>query len=104
MILNGTTIVSNYFNSQNDASQPLSAYFSSADIDLVQGQLYYIEIKYADKNGLSKIKLLWESDSQPFTIVDSKSLFNKLNSQTTPYSFTVIPASSNQTLSYLANQ
>jgi len=37
VILNGTTIVSNYFDSQTNASQPLSAYFSSNDIDLVQG-------------------------------------------------------------------
>ena len=47
--------------------------------------------------------MLWESDSQKFALIDSKYLFNTLNSQTTPYSFTVTPASSNQTLSFLAN-
>ena len=74
---------------------PQSAYFSSADIDLVKDVFYTIEIKYAEGLGLSKIKLFWESDSQKFELISSEKLSNLLNSATTPFLFEVVPASTN---------
>jgi|LauGreDrversion4_2_1035121.scaffolds.fasta_scaffold2386176_1 hypothetical protein len=62
-----------------------------------------IEIRYAEKLGDSKIKLYWESDSQAFELIESQYLYNVLNSQKTPYQFTVIPASTNETTSYLVD-
>jgi hypothetical protein len=60
-----------------------------------------LELLYVERLGDSKIKLLWESDSQPLEIVPSERLYNLLNSETTPFEFTVIPAMTNQTTSTL---
>jgi len=65
--------------------------------------MFPLEIRYAEKLGDSKIKLYWESDSQVFELIESQYLYNVLNSQKTPYQFTVIPASTNETTSYMVD-
>ena len=96
-------IIENKFNTTTGSDQPLSAFFTSNNIDLVAGQFYKLKITYAEKLGLTKLKLFWESDSQEFEIISSDQLYNLLNSQYTPYLFTVIPAVTNETKSFLGD-
>lgn len=62
-----------------------------------------IEIRYAQKLGDSKIKLFWESDSQPFEIVKSENLYYKTNSEKTPFLFTVKSGATNETTTQLVD-
>jgi hypothetical protein len=62
-----------------------------------------VVLKYAQKQGPTKIKLLWESDSRNLEIISDEYLFNELYSSYTPFIFTTIPDISNQTKSTLVN-
>ena len=42
---------------------PTSAYFASQDIELEAGELYALEITYAERLGATLFSLFWESDS-----------------------------------------
>lgn len=70
---------------------------------MTQDQLYTIQVNYSKALGPSKINLYWESDSQDFDLISSDYLYFELNSGYTPFSFQVVPASTNQTTSYLNN-
>jgi len=96
--LNGQTIIENEFKNElasattgnnNSNSAATSAIYASADIVVDKGQLYEIEIQYAERLGGTKLKLLWESDSQQLEVIKKEKLFYKLNSADTPYSFVV---------------
>lgn len=80
---------------------PDSAYFASDDIDLTAEELYAIEVAYAERLGQTTFVLYWESDSQELDKVPSSALYNTLNSENTPYQFTVIPAATNETQCHL---
>ena len=82
---------------------PLSAVYSSNDVDLVAGELYSIEVLYAERLGDSKIKLFWESNSQPYELIESERFYNVLNSRNTPHLFEVIPAPTNETTTTLVD-
>lgn len=69
--LNDVLILSNEFNTTNLNELPHSAFFKSQEINLNSGYLYKLEVRYAEKISLSKVKLYWESDSQPFSVVGS---------------------------------
>lgn len=101
VVLDGFEIISNRFELTNESSLPTSAYFESMELNLVKGQMYTLHLSYAERSGPSKFKLLWESDSQPFEIIKATQLYNKLNSEKTPFLFKVIPAQTNQTTSTL---
>lgn len=58
-------------------------------------------MSYSEKLGDSKIRLMWQSDSQPFEVINQEQLYSQLNSGKTPYLFRVVPASTNQTTSTL---
>ena len=60
--LNGQLIISNTFDLA-DNSLPKSAYFASADIELVADKLLSLEVTYAERLGSTYIKLFWESDT-----------------------------------------
>ena len=62
-----------------------SAIYASADIVVDREQLYDIEIQYAERLGGTRLKLLWESDSQQLEVIKKEKLFYKLNSADTPY-------------------
>ena len=49
-------------------------------------------MRYAQKLGETKIRLLWENDSMEKTVVAKEYLYHVLGSQTTPFDFSVIPA------------
>ena len=56
---------------------------------------------YAERIGSTLIKLFWESDSELFGEVPSDMLYHTLNSEYTPYTFTVLPTSTNETACHL---
>lgn len=93
--LNGQTVIENEFKNElltlaNSASK--SAMYASQDIKVENvEQLYEIQIVYAERLGGTKLKLLWESDSQQLALVSKEKLFYKLNSADTPYQFVVQP-------------
>lgn len=62
-----------------------------------------ITLRYAQKLGETKVRLLWESDLMERALIDSEHLFHTLGSQTTPHLFTVIPASTNGSFCHLSN-
>jgi hypothetical protein len=64
-------------------------------------ELYDIEITYAERLGQTKLRLMWESDSQVFDVIGSDRLFNTLNSSLTPFLFKVNPAATNETACHL---
>lgn len=99
LTLAGKQLIYNQF--EDSTSQPTSAFFASNDIDLKAEELYDIEITYAERLGQTKLRLMWESDSQVFEVVGSDSLFNTLNSSLTPFLFTVNPAATNETACHL---
>lgn len=72
-------------HSEFDGTVPVSAFFASSDLVLKAGELVSLRILYAESTGDSKIRLFWESDSQPFALVASEFLFNTLYSSTTPF-------------------
>ena len=74
-----------------------------ADVDLVKDNYTYIEVKFAVKQGPTKLVLRWESDTMPLQVINSTYLYNRLNSQTTPFLFTVNPDITNSTMSTLIN-
>jgi hypothetical protein len=64
--LNNVTIVQSRFLSENELSTSTTLTnnsFYSADIWLEQDALVPISLRYAEKLGETKIRLLWESDS-----------------------------------------
>ena len=65
------------------------------------GELQQLEITYAERLGSTSFKLYWESDTQVFEPVSSDALYHTLNSEMTPYTFTVIPAVTNSTACHL---
>jgi hypothetical protein len=99
--LKGEVILQNLFSSTD--VEPHSAFFKSKPVNLRKGELVSITLEYFEMLGDSKIKLLWQSDSQPFGLVESAQLWHLLNSETTPYEFTVLPASTNETTSFVAD-
>lgn len=74
-----------------------------SDIWLEQGSLVPISLKYAQKLGPTKIRLLWESDSIVKTVIEKVYLFHTLGSQTTPFALVVSPAISSALHSSLAD-
>ena len=96
-------MLSNTFDTANDDYLPLSAVYSSNDIDLTAGELLEIEILYAERLGDSKIKLFWESNSQAYELIESEYFFNVLNSRNTPHEFEVVPAPTNETTTTLVD-
>lgn len=103
--LNGELLIENTFDLDSEASTstsiPNSAYFPSADVELTAGDLATLEITYAERIGPTLVQLFWESDSQAFSKVPSDVLYHTLNSEYTPYTFTVIPAATNETACHL---
>lgn len=72
-------------HSEFDGTVPVNAFFASSDLVFKAGELVSLRILYSESTGDSKIRLLWESDSQPFALVPSEYLFNTLFSSTTPF-------------------
>lgn len=75
----------------------------SADIWLVGGALAPISLKYAEKMGPIKVRLLWESDTMARVVIPPAALLHSLGSTTTPFAITVAPAGTEATKSTLAN-
>lgn len=73
------------------------------DIWLDAGVLVSIDLRYAQKLGETKVQLLWETDSMEKVVIDEEYLYHTLGSQTTPFTFLVIPASTNGTFCHLSN-
>ena len=101
VFLNDTQVLDNH--AQFDGTIPANAYFASNDIWLTQGALVSLRIEYSESLGDSKLRLFWESDSQPFALVASDYLYNTLYSQTTPFSFVVLPVATNETTTTIQN-
>ena len=103
--LGGESVIMNAFDVGNgDTGElPASSYFASVDLELVKDELYSIEITYAERIGQTKLVLYWESDSQVFAKVPTDYLFHTLNSVETPFTFTVEPAATNETMSHLVD-
>ena len=99
LLLNGEPVVQNSFDSET--LLPNSAYFPSQDLDMRAG-LVKIELRYAEQLGSSKLRLFWESNSQPFAEIPAQNFYYTLHSRHTPFNFHVRPASTNQTTSYIA--
>lgn len=74
-----------------------------ADVWLEAGQLVPISLRYAQKLGETKSRLLWENDSMEKTVIAKEYLYHVLGSQTTPFDFSVIPAQTNASFSHLTN-
>jgi hypothetical protein len=62
-----------------------------------------ISLRYAQKLGPTRIRLLWESDAIAKIVIGKQYLYQTLGSQTTPYPLTVIPAATSSAHSSLAN-
>ena len=62
-----------------------------------------ISLRYAQKLGSTRIRLLWESDSIVKTVIGKQYLHHTLGSQTTPFALTVVPAASSGPHSSLTN-
>lgn len=73
------------------------------DIWLEADELVSIELRYAQKLGETKVRLLWETDRMEKVVIDEEHLYHTLGSQTTPLIFTVEPASTNGTFCHLSN-
>jgi len=61
-------------------------------------------IRFAVKLGPTRLQLQWESDTRDFEVIPSEFLYNKLNSMSTPFLFTVNPDITNSTTSALLNE
>lgn len=72
-------LIQNGFNGLGTA-EPMTA-----DVELNQGELYSIELRYAHKFGPHKLLLKWESDTVDQQVIPSEFLYYQLFSETTPY-------------------
>ena len=103
LTLGDAVLIENNFDLSTieESTVPNSAFFASDDIDLTAGELNSLELAYGERLGQTTFSLYWESDSQEFGKVPSIALYHTLNSEETPYTFTVIPAATNETQCHL---
>jgi hypothetical protein len=104
--ISGEVLIVSEFKNDNElsmASAAESAQVHSADIWLEEGNLVPIALRYAEKLGPTKLRLLWESDTMERVVIPPESLYHTLGSQTTPFPFLVIPALSDAATSSLSN-
>ena len=73
------------------------------DIDFTKNNYTDLVIRYAVKMGPTKLVLHWESDTRDYQVIPQQYLFNRLNSGTTPYLFSVSPDITNSTMTTLVN-
>ena len=69
------------------------AYYS--DVEFTADELHTIELWFRQTSGENTLILSWESDTIEKDPIPSMYLFNTLYSETTPFSFTVLPAITN---------
>jgi len=81
----------------------LESHHCFGDIVLKEGNLHHIQIKYIEKKGRSRVRVLWESDSVEKEVIPMQQLYNTLFSSTTPFSLTVIPWDTHQMFVGISN-
>lgn len=74
------------------------------DVSLKKDTFTDIRLKYAERLGQTKLRLLWESDSRNLEVIPSEYLYNELYSSLTPFLFNCIPSITNSTTSGLINR
>ena len=104
--ISGETLIVSEFKNENELSmiRPTKKNSAlSADIWLEQGSRVPITLRYAEKLGPTKLRLLWESDSMARVVIPPECLYHTLGSQTTPFPLSVNPAPTVATASSLSN-
>ena len=102
LTLKGEVVIESEFKTSEQTSIGSSILADSyTDIWLVADELVPLELKYAQKQGETKISMQWESDSMLLQEISSDYLLHTLGSETTPFDITVLPANTNATFSHL---
>lgn len=66
-----------------------------ADLELIDGEFYDIELWFRVEQGETKLILQWESDSIEKEVIPGEYLYNTLYADATPFTFAVDPAATN---------